>query len=93
MIKRIYYYFKLKELLKMKDLLSFVEYTLKCNHKESLFKICMKHRIRFWFDSITPDNNVLRLAELYAEFDKAITLSITKRFRQARDIWMKQKIY
>lgn len=93
MIKRIYYYFKLKELLKMKDLLPFVEYILKYDHKESLFKMCMKGSIRFWFNYMIPDRDVLIVAGLYADFDKAIALSITKRFRQARDIWMKQKIY
>lgn len=94
MIKRIYYYFKLKELLKMKELMPFVEYILRCDHEESLFKICMKGRIRFWFEYIIPlDHNVLRWEKLYAELDMAIAQSITKRFFQARDIWMKQKTY
>lgn len=93
MIKRIYYYFKLKELLEMKELMPFVEFILECDHEESLFKMCMKGRIRFWFYDITPDHNVLRWAKVYACLDEAKAQSITKRFFQARDIWMKQKIY
>lgn len=93
MIKRIYYYFKLKELLEMSELMPFVEYILRYDHEESLFKMCMKGGIRFWFKDITPDHNVLRWAKLYAELDMAIAQSITKRFFQARDIWMKRKKY
>ena len=90
MIKRIYYYFKLKELLKMKDLLPFVNYVLRTKGT-TLFKMCMRDAIRFWFDNIIPDGGLLKRAQQYAEYNHIIAQSITKRFHQARDFWMKRK--
>lgn len=92
MIKRIYYYFKLKELLKMKELMPFVEYLMRIR-KTTLFRLCMMSEIRYWFDCITIDHNLLSKARQYAQYYAPIAQQITKRFRQARDFWMKQKIY
>ena len=92
MIKRIYYYFKLKELLEMKELMPFVEYLMRIR-KTTLFRLCMMSEIRYWFDCMTIDHNLLSKAQQYAQHHTPITLSIAKRFRQARDIWMKQKKY
>lgn len=96
MIKRIYYYFKLKELLKMSELMPFVNYLMSYKGK-SLFKMCMQTEvIRWWFDGMVSFkctyHDVLPKAQMHAEY--CITAErITKRFFKARDIWMKQKIY
>lgn len=96
MIKRIYYYFKLKELLEKSKLMPFVNY-LMSNKGKSLFKMCMQtHRIRWWFDNICSFkptyNDLLTEAQKHTEY--AIQAErLTKRFLKARDIWMKQKKY
>lgn len=92
MIKRIYYYFKLKELLEKKELMPFVEYLMRIR-KITLFRLCMMSEIRYWFDCMTIDHNLLSKAQQYAQQYALISQAITKRFRQARDIWMKQKKY
>ena len=97
MIKRIYYYFKLKELLEMKELMPFVEYLMSYKGR-SLFKMCMKTRwIRFWFNNMLSFkctyHDLLPKAQIHAQYDCITEERITKRFLQARDIWMKQKIY
>lgn len=96
MIKRIYYYFKLKELLKMSDLMPFVKYLVRLQHR-SLFQFCMRTDvIRWWFDSMVgfrcTYHDLLPKAQKHTEF--AIEAErLTKRFLKARDIWMKQKKY
>ena len=96
MIKRIYYYFKLKELLEKSKLMPFVNY-LMSNKGKSLFKMCMQTTmIRWWFDNIvsfkTTYNDLLIEAQKHTEY--AIQAErLTKRFFKARDIWMKQKKY
>lgn len=97
MIKRIYYYFKLKELLKKSELVPFVNYLMEYKGK-SLFKMCMQTKdIRWWFDNMVCfKRSYLDLspkARLYAEHDCIIADRVTKRFLKARDIWMKQKKY
>ncbi len=92
MIKRIYYYFKLKELLKMKDLMPFVNYLMTYKGK-SLFKMCMQTKeIRWWFDNMvtfkTTYHDLLPKAHKHTEY--AIQAErLTKRFFAAKDIWMK----
>lgn len=69
MIKRIYYYFKLKELLKMKGLMPFVNYLLKLKPEpENLFIFCMKgyRPIRFWFDYLVLNKQLKQHAEIFA---------------------------
>lgn len=96
MIKRIYYYFKLKELLKKSGSMLFVNYLMSDKGK-SLFKMCMQNgRIRLWFDYIasfqTTYDDLLPIAQRFTEH--AIRAEkLTKRFFKARDIWMKQKNY
>lgn len=97
MIKRIYYYFKLKELLEMKELMPFVKYLMSYKGK-SLFKMCMQTgNIRFWFDNMVSFkctyHDLLPKAQIHAEYYCIIAERLTKRFLNARDIWMKQKIY
>ena len=97
MIKRIYYYFKLKELLEMKELMPFVKYLMSYKGK-SLFKMCMQTKnIRWWFDNMVSFkctyHDLLPKAQIYAEYYCIIAERIVKRFLQARDIWMKQKTY
>lgn len=97
MFKRIYYYFKLKELLKLSELMPFVNYLMSYKGK-SLFKMCMQTKnIRFWFDNMVSFkctyHDVLPKAQIHAEYYCIIAERITKRFFKARDIWMKQKIY
>lgn len=95
MIKRIYYYFKLKELLKKSELMPFVNYLMSYKGK-SLFKMCMQTEvIRWWFDSMVSYRctyyDVLPKAQMHA--DSIIAERIAKRFFKARDFWMKQKIH
>lgn len=92
MIKRIYYYFKFKELLKKSELMPFVNYLM--NEKgKSLFKMCMQTQmIRRWFDNTvsfkTTYHDLLPKAQKHTE--SAIQAErLTKRFFLARDIWMK----
>ena len=93
MIKRIYYYFKLKELLKKSELMTFVNYLMSYKGK-SLFKMCMQTtRIRWWFDNMVSFkctyHDLLPKAQIYTE-DAIQAERLTKRFFKARDIWMKQ---
>lgn len=92
MIKRIYYYFKLKELLKMKELMPFVNYLMSYKGK-SLFKMCIQTKeIRFWFDNMVSFkctyHDLLPKAQVITEH--AIEAErLAKRFLRSRDIWMK----
>lgn len=96
MIKRIYYYFKLKELLEMSKLVPFVNYLMSYKGK-SLFKMCMQTReMRWWFDNMVSFkctyHDLLPKAQKHTEY--AIQAErLAKRFFKARDIWMKQKTY
>lgn len=95
MIKRLFYYFKLKELLKKSELTPFVNYLMTYKGK-SLFKMCMQtENIRWWFDNMVSFqctyDDLLPKAQIHAEYYMANR--IVKRFFQARDIWMKQKTY
>ena len=100
MIKRIYYYFKLKELLKMKELMPFVEHLLKLKPKpESLFIFCMKRPIRSWLNYLVLNNQLKQHAKIFAsgiyveDHVEFVAETLKKRFNQANDIWMKQKTY
>lgn len=96
MIKRIYYYFKLKELLEKSELMPFVNYLMSYKGK-SLFKMCVQPgTIKMWFDYIvnfqTTYDDLLLIAQRFTEH--AIQAErLTHRFFKARDIWMKQKKY
>ena len=93
MIKRIYYYFKLKELLEKSNLMPFVNYFMSYRGN-SLFKMCMQTRKIRWFDHIvsfqTTYDDLLPEAQKYTE-DAIQAERLTKRFFKARDIWMKQQ--
>lgn len=96
-MKRIYYYFKLKQLLKLSELMPFVNYLMSYKSK-SLFKMCMQTKnIRLWFDNMVSFkctyHDVLPKAQIYGQYHCIIADRITKRFFKARDIWMKQKVY
>lgn len=92
MIKRIYYYFKLKELLEKSELMPFVKYLMRLQHR-SLFQMCMRtYVIRLWFNSIASYkftyHDLLPKAQVFTEH--AIEAErLTKRFLQSRDIWNK----
>lgn len=92
MIKRIYYYFKLKELLKKSELVPFVNYLMRLQQR-SLFQMCMHTNvIRWWFDSIVSNkctyHDLLPKAQVITEY--AIKAErLVKRFLRSRDIWMK----
>lgn len=96
MIKRIYYYFKLKELLEMSELMPFVNYLMRLQHR-SLFQMCMNTDvIRWWFDGMASFkctyHDLLPKAQVITEY--AIKAErLTKRFLKARDVWMKQNTY
>lgn len=97
MIKRIYYYFKLKDLLEMSELMPFVNYLMSYKGR-SLFKMCMQTEvIRWWFDSMVglklTYSNLIPEAEQYAKCDSITARRIATRYFKARDIWMKQKTY
>lgn len=97
MIKRIYYYFKLKELLEMSELVPFVNYLMSYKGK-TLFKMCMQTKyIRLWFDNMVgfycTYHDLLPKAQKYAQYNNIIANRVTERFFRARDIWMKQKTY
>ena len=92
-MKRIYYYFKLKELLKKLELMPFVNYLMSYKGK-GLFKMCMQTKnIRLWFDNMvsfkSTYRDVLPKAQIHAQYYGIIAERITKRFFKARDIWMK----
>lgn len=97
MIKKLFYYFKFKQLLKMSELMPFVNYLMRSKGK-SLFNMCMRTKnIRWWFDNIVSFrctyHDVLPKAQIYAQYNCIIAERITKRFFKAKDIWMKQKVH
>lgn len=98
MIRRIYYYFKLKELLKMKGLMPFVKYLLKLKPEpESLFIFCMKgyRPIKFWFDYLVLNDQLELHAKIFAsgwymeDQVEFVTKTLKKRYNQAKDFWHK----
>lgn len=103
MIKRIYYYFKLKQLLEKKGLIPFVKYLLKLKpNPESLFIFCMKgHRpIIHWFyffalTSKVKDHAKIFASGIYMEYHvEFVAETLKKRFNQANYIWRKTvKVY
>lgn len=91
MIKRIYYYFKLKELLEMKGLIPFVEFIFENWHTDdTLFTFCM-NRYRIiprWLDYLVGDD--LRTDAFdYKLGNKKHAEDLIKRYNQARDFWHK----
>lgn len=92
MIKRIYYYFELKELLKKSELMPFVKYLMRLQQR-SLFQMCMHtYVIRSWFDCMVcfkcTYHDLLPKAQVITE--NAIEAErLAKRFLRSRDIWMK----
>lgn len=90
MIKRIYYYFELKELLEKKELMPFVEWRLKRKYGGiTLFKFCITNEpIRDWFDLIVHQQNILHIAMIFVD-NQPLANVIKKHFNQARDMWIK----
>lgn len=81
----------------MKELMPFVNY-LMSDKGISLFKMCMQTEgIRWWFDNMVgfkcTYHDLLPKAQIHAEYYCIKSEQITKRFLQARDIWMKVKKY
>lgn len=91
MIKRIYYYFKLKKLLEMKGLIPFVEFIFEnWNQDETLFTFCVNsyRHIPWWLDDLVRDN--LRTGAFDYKLDnKKHAEDLIKRYNQARDFWHK----
>lgn len=91
MIKRIYYYFKLKELLKMKELMPFVNFVLEnIDDEATLFRFCMnRHRyIPWWLDNLVR-GNLRTYAFEYKLGNKKHAEDVIKRYNQAKDFWHK----
>lgn len=91
MIKRIYYYFKLKKLLKRKGLILFVEFILENWHTDdTLFRFCMNRNryIPWWLDELVRVH--LRTDAFdYKLGNKTHAEGLIKRYNQARDFWHK----
>ena len=86
MIKKLFYYFKFKQLLKRYELTSFIYFVLKYQRK-SFFKMATRRNPRLWFNYLIASKDILDyLANCYSSIDQK---SITKRFNQAKDYWMK----
>ena len=91
MIKRIYYYFKLKELLKMKGLILFVEFIFDNWHTEdTLFRFCMNsnRHIPWWLDDLV-NGHLHKDAFDYKLGNKKHAEGLIKRYNQANDFWHK----
>lgn len=98
MIKRIYYYFKIKELLEKSELMPFVEYLLKLKPEpENLFIFCMKgyRPIKFWFDYLVLHDQLKQHAKIFAsgtymEYHvEFVAETLKRRFNKANDFWKK----
>lgn len=84
-MKRIYYYFEFKKLLKRYELTSFIYFVLKYKRK-SFFKL-IRGNPKWWFNNLIVSKDILDyLANCYSSIDQK---SITKRYNQAKDYWMK----
>lgn len=93
MIKRLYYYFKLKQLLEMKDLTPFVEFILERNFNGiSLLRYCMKNPlIHYWMEWLYDGvaRGLYYLADIYTFPDASLRSTIIKKYNQARYFWSK----
>ena len=92
MIKRIYYYFELKMLLKMKDLIPFVEFVLRHRYGGiSLFCYCMKRKksILHWMEWLCSQDALHHLADMFTFPDASLRTRIIKNYNSARDFWGK----
>ena len=91
MIKRLFYYFKLKKLLEMKGLIPFVEFIFDNWHTEAtLFRFCMNSNryIPWWLDDLTRGH----LQEDAFDYKLGINkhaIDLIKRYNQAIDFWHK----
>lgn len=84
-MKRIYYYFEFKKLLKRYELTSFIYFVLKYKRK-SFFKL-IRGNPKWWFNNLIVSKDILDyLANCYSSIDQK---SIIKRYNQAKDYWMK----
>lgn len=91
MFKRIYYYFKLKELLEMKGLMPFVEFIFDNWHtEETLFRFCMNSNryIPWWLDDLVR-GHLHADAFVYKLGNKKHAEDVIKRYNQANDFWIK----
>lgn len=91
MIRRIYYYFKLKKLLEMKGLILFVEFIFENWHTEkTLFRFCMNSNryIPWWLDDLVG-GHLREDAFDYKLGNKKHAEDVIKRYNQAKDFWHK----
>lgn len=91
MIKRLYYYFKLKQLLEKKGLIPFVEFIFENWHTEdTLFIFCMNSNryIPWWLDDLVS-GNLREDAFDYKLGNKKHAEGVIKRYNQAKDFWHK----
>lgn len=89
-MKRIYYYFEFKKLLKQKRLTQLVKWQLKRKYgRKSILRFCITNSpIRNWFDCVLYQHEVLQIARNFCGFHTFATV-LTKHFNQARDKWIK----
>lgn len=91
MIKRIYYYFKLKKLLEMKGLIPFVNFIFENYHDDevTLFRFCMNNYrfISRWLDDLV--GHLREDAFEYKLGNKKHAEDVIQRYNQARDFWHK----
>lgn len=91
MIKRLFYYFKLKKLLETKGLIPFVEFIFENYHDEvTLFTFCMNRyrHIPQWLDDLVM-GYLRENAFDYKLGNKEHAEGVIKRYNQARDFWHK----
>lgn len=85
-MKKIYYYFKLKKMLELFEILPFFEYLLK---GKSLFRYCMTHHcVAGWMHGIGTSGYEKSKAYEYAQDEKAANVLIRK-YHRAQDFWRK----
>lgn len=91
MIKRLFYYFKLKKLLETKDLIPFVKFVLHRYHNgTSLSWYCIKHKgIHYWMEWLASQSLLDHAADIYSFPDASLRSTIIKKYNQARDFWGK----
>lgn len=91
MIKRLFYYFKLKKLLETKDLIPFVKFVLHRYHNgTSLSWYCIKHKgIHYWMEWLASQSLLDHAADIYSFPDASLRSTIIKKYDQARDFWGK----
>lgn len=93
MIKRLFYYFKLKMLLEMKDLIPFVKFVLHRYHDgTSLFWYCMKYKcVHYWMEWLVSQSLLYHAADIYTFPNASQRSTIIKKYNQARDFWSKNE--